>query len=65
MRYLVSERKLGLAILSFASAIFLVTKASLFVSPVLVSEKNLLLLILAIGLIAGSVYFAFRSVQKV
>ncbi|MBD0297218.1 MAG: hypothetical protein ICV84_18820 [Flavisolibacter sp.] len=64
MRYLVSERKLGLAILSFALGIFLATKASLFASPVLVSEKGLLFIILAIGLIVSSVFIAVRSIRK-
>jgi len=65
MRHLISERKIGLASLIFAIGIILVSKASLFVRPVLVSEKDLLLLILGIGLVLSSVFVAIRSVRKV
>ena len=65
MRYLVVERGLGLAILIFAFGILLFMQATLFARPVLVSEKDLLLLIASIGLIACSVWIAIHSIRKV
>ena len=65
MRRLVSERKLGLAVLLFVFGIILVSQASLFARSVLVSEKGLLLLVLGVGLILSSVFVAVRSVRNV
>jgi hypothetical protein len=65
MRQLVSERKIGLAVLIFVIGIFLASQASLFARPVLVSEKGLLLLILGFVFIVSSVFVAVRSGRKV
>jgi hypothetical protein len=65
MRHIVSERMIGLAILICIIGLILISQASLFTHPVLVSEKDLLLLILGIGLIVSSVFVAVRSFKKV
>jgi Na+/proline symporter len=64
MRYSVSEKKLGVAVFSFVLGIYIIAKATLFATPVTVSEKGLLLVMLAIELIIGSVLVAVRSVRK-
>jgi hypothetical protein len=65
MHHFVSERMIGLAVLICVLGVILVWQTSLFVRPVLVSEKGLLLLIVGIGLIVSSVFVAVRSVRKV
>jgi hypothetical protein len=65
MRYLISEKKLGLAIVVFVTGVFLASKASLFARPVLVSEKGLLILLLSIGLIVCSLFVAVHSFRKI
>ena len=65
MRYLVAERKIGWTLLLFAFGICLFVQASVFARPVYLSEKGLLLLFAGMGLLAGSVLVAVRSVQKV
>ena len=65
MRYLVSEFRVLLSILSLALGIFLITKTALFADPVLVSEKGLLLLVLSLGLLVCGGFLAIRSVRKV
>ena len=64
MRFLISERKLGLAIWILALGIFLAIQASFFTSPVLISEKGLMISLLSIGLMVTSVFVACRSVRK-
>ena len=65
MRYVISERKIALAVLIFAIGIILISQASLFASPVLVSEKSLLLIILGVALIVSSVLIGVRAVRKI
>jgi hypothetical protein len=65
MRHLISERMIGLAVLICVIGVILISQAFLFARPVLVSEKGLLLLIVAIGLIVSNVFVAVRSVRKV
>ncbi len=65
MRYLVSERKALLAVFFICIGIILFSQASLFSTPVLLSEKALLQIVLALVLFVNGVIQASKAIRKV
>jgi hypothetical protein len=65
MPHLVNERKGFLAICFISLAIYTLTRIKLFATPVLVSEKGLALLILAIVLLISGFVLVAKAIQRV
>jgi hypothetical protein len=65
MPHLVNERKGSLAICIISLAIYTFTQIKLFATPVLVSEKGLALLILAIVLLISGFVLVAKAIQRV
>ena len=65
MRYLVSEKKLLLALLFIGLGIFLLIQTTLFAAPVLLSEKGLLLTALAVALFVLGFLQGTKAIRRV
>jgi uncharacterized membrane protein YiaA len=65
MRYLVSEKKMLLALLFIGVGIFLLAQLTLFAAPVHLSEKGLLLGILALCLFVIGFILAAKAIRQV
>jgi hypothetical protein len=65
MRHLVSELKLLIAALFICLGMLFLSQVMLFASPVLVSEKDLGLLILAVVLLAIGVKQVIKAVKRI
>jgi hypothetical protein len=65
MPHLVNEKKALLAIGFISLAILILTRVKLFAAPVLVSEKGLGLLLLAMVLLAGGFVLAAKGIRRV
>lgn len=65
MPHLVNERKAMLAISFISLAILTLTQVKLFAAPVLVSEKGLGLLLLAIVLLASGFVLVTKAIRRV
>lgn len=64
MRYMISEKKLALAILIFGFGVFLFSQTNRIAQPVLISEKRLLFLILSFGFIITGLIVGALSIKK-
>jgi hypothetical protein len=64
MPHRVNERRVLLGLASISLAVFLFAKAKLFPAPVLVSEKGLGLLFLALLLLVGGFLLVTKAVKK-
>jgi len=64
MRHLVNERKAILAICFIACGILVLTQVKLFAAPVLVSEKSLGLLLLALVLLTSGCLLIAKAIQR-
>lgn len=65
MRYLVSEKKLLIALLFLFPGAFLLSQISLFSNPVVVSETDLALTVLSFVLLAVGAIQVSKAVRKV
>lgn len=64
MRHLVSERKLLIAALFICLGMLVLSQVMLFASPVLVSEKDLALLLVAVVLLIIGVKQVIKTVKR-
>jgi hypothetical protein len=65
MPHLVSEKWIGFAVLLIASGFFLIIEVSVFPTPVVLSEKGLLLTIAGIGLAIAGLAVGRRAIKTV
>ncbi len=65
MPHLVNERKALFAICLISLAIFTLNQIKLFAAPILVSEKGLGLLLLAMMLLASGIVLVAKAIRRV
>lgn len=65
MQHLINERKALLALVLISLGALLLIQTKLFAVPVLVSEKGLALLLLALVLFIGGAVAAAKAIRKV
>lgn len=61
----ISEKKLVVSILCFVAALVIFMKTPVITTPVRISEKGLLLCVVAVGLLVFAIRFFKQSVSKI